>query len=161
VLGTPIDSARLLGFAGQPSKFTREDFDPGHFTVSVVLADPEARQIYLIQHAKLGRWLQPGGHIEGTDTSIVAAAVREAEEEAGYQLDEASAIPVALSIHRIPPWGAEPSHLHLDLQFLFRDVAADGASRGQLVGRWFALDSAEVRGALEHTRDRVMSLLPR
>lgn len=159
VLGLSIDSDRLLEFASRPSKFDRNDFEPGHFTASAVLADAGARQVYLIYHAKLERWLQPGGHIEATDTSIAAAAVREAEEETGFRLEEVNAIPVALSVHRIPAWGAEPSHLHLDLQFLFRTDGRGASSPAQLAGRWFALDSSEAAGALEHTRPRVLELL--
>ncbi len=106
VLGVPIEPELLLEFAREPSKFTRKDFEPGHFTVSAVLVDEDAKRVFLIRHPKLGRWLQPGGHIEDEDTSVVGAAVREAEEETGYRLDEATATPVALSIHRIPAWGA-------------------------------------------------------
>ena len=161
VFGMSIESERLLEFAAQPSKFTRHDFEPGHFTVSTVLADERTGRVFLIRHPKLGRWLQPGGHIEEADASVLAAAVREGKEETGYRIDQANASPVALSIHRIPAWGAEPSHLHLDLQFLF-SIADPGCSSGaELSGRWFSFDSQETAGALEHTRDRVQKLLRR
>ena len=159
VLGVPVESERVLELASQPSKFTRRDFEPGHFTASAVLADGDTNRIFLIRHPKLERWLQPGGHIEPTDTSIAAAAAREAEEETGFGVDRAAAVPVALSIHRIPAWGREPSHLHLDLQFLFRTEADSGCSRAELPGRWFSLDSPEAAGAFEHTRERIELLL--
>ena len=60
VLGTPLEPERLLEFSTEPSKFSRRDFEPGHFTVSAVLADGEANQVFLIYHPKLKRWLQPG-----------------------------------------------------------------------------------------------------
>jgi len=158
VFGVALEPDRLLAFAGRASKFTRHDFEPGHFTVSAVLADRAACKVFLIRHPKLGRWLQPGGHFEPADPSVRAAAVREALEETGYSLDAKAARPVALSIHRIPAWGREPSHLHLDLQFLF-DVTADAQrSPAQLRGRWFALSAEEASGALEHTLERVRLL---
>lgn len=161
VAGVPLESGQLLGFASQPSKYTRSDFEPGHFTVSAVLAEAQSCRVFLIYHAKLERWLQPGGHIEASDSSIAAAAVREAEEETGFRLETRAAKPVALSVHRIPAWGTEPSHLHLDLQFLFElPIGADRAG-AELEGRWVELASEEAAGALEYTRDRVQALLDR
>ena len=161
VFGVPIESERLIEFASQPSKFTRRDFEPGHFTVSAVLADEGTGQVFLIRHLKLGRWLQPGGHFEEADASVLAAAVREGEEETGYRIDQANASPVGLSIHRIPVWSAEPSHLHLDLQFLFPTAKSGCSSGAELSGGWFSFDSSETVGALEYTRDRVQKLLRR
>lgn len=159
VLGVPVEPERVLEFASQPSKFTRRDFEPGHFTASAVLADTDARRVFLIHHPKIERWLQPGGHFEAADTSVATAAAREAEEETGFGLDRAAAVPVALSIHRIAAWGREPSHLHLDLQFLFRLAVGSNRSGAELGGRWFSLDSPEAAGALEHTRERIELLL--
>ena len=159
VLGVPVEPERVLELASQPSKFTRRDFEPGHFTASAVLADGDTNRAFLIRHPKLERWLQPGGHIEPTDTSIAAAAAREAEEETGFGVDRAAVVPVALSIHRIPAWGREPSHLHLDLQFLFRLAVGSSRSDAELGGRWFSLDSPEAAGAFGHTRERIELLL--
>jgi 8-oxo-dGTP pyrophosphatase MutT (NUDIX family) len=117
--------------------------------------------VFLIEHPKLGRWLQPGGHIEPSDRSIAGAAVREAEEETGFRLHAADAIPVAISVHRIPAWKGEPSHLHLDLQFLFRVAARAERAEPELGGRWFDLSAPEIDGALEHTRGIVEALLER
>ncbi len=159
VLGVRVKAERLLEFASQPSKFTRQDFEPGHFTASAVLADGAANRVFLIHHPKIERWLQPGGHIEAADASVAAAAAREAEEETGFRLDRAAAVPVALSIHRIAAWGREPAHLHLDLQFLFRLAVGSSRSDAELGGRWFSLDSPEAAGAFEHTRERIELLL--
>jgi hypothetical protein len=39
-------------------------FVPGHGTGSVWIFDPRTRQVAMIFHNKLKRWLQPGGHAE-------------------------------------------------------------------------------------------------
>ncbi len=38
---------------------------PGHLTGSALVVDPDDRRILLLFHAKLQRWLQPGGHADG------------------------------------------------------------------------------------------------
>ena len=65
----------LLDAPGDP--FGRARFDPGHFTASAFVLAPDRRAILEVHHAKLGRWLQPGGHVESADDSLVSAAHRE------------------------------------------------------------------------------------
>jgi 8-oxo-dGTP pyrophosphatase MutT (NUDIX family) len=53
-----------------------------HFTGSAVVTD--GRRVALVHHRKLGRWLQPGGHVEANDgDDLLATALREAAEETG------------------------------------------------------------------------------
>ena len=50
-----------------------------HFTGSAVVTD--GRRVALVHHRKLGRWLQPGGHVETADgEDLLATALREADE---------------------------------------------------------------------------------
>lgn len=56
---------------------------PAHFTASCLVVDEAGERVLLTLHRKVGRWLQFGGHIEATDTSVAAAALREAVEESG------------------------------------------------------------------------------
>lgn len=96
--------------------FDRGYFQPGHFTASAFVLSPDRQQLLLIRHTKLHLWLQPGGHIEVHDETILEAALREVREETGLQdLDLLSPL-FDIDIHRIPAHGAEPEHLHHDLR---------------------------------------------
>lgn len=92
-----------------------------HFTGSALLLDEAAGRIALLHHAKLGRWLQPGGHAEAADDGLMQqTALREAREETGCDvvLHDASSKPIDVDMHLIPARGQEAAHFHLDLRFL-------------------------------------------
>lgn len=113
---------RMLALLHAPNDpFSRAHFAPGHFTASGFVMSPDAARLLLIHHRKLGRWLQPGGHIEAADADVIAAAHRELREEVGLSklVLEIEGV-FDLDVHTIPPLGAEPAHEHFDLRFLFR-----------------------------------------
>jgi ADP-ribose pyrophosphatase YjhB (NUDIX family) len=99
----------------------RDHFMPGHFTASAFIVSPSEDALLLIFHAKLKRWLQPGGHIEPDDVDLLAAARREAAEECGLsQLALLAPTPFDVDVHDIPPLKTDPAHAHFDVRFLFR-----------------------------------------
>jgi ADP-ribose pyrophosphatase YjhB (NUDIX family) len=110
-----------------------------HFTASAFVVDPGCDRTCLVRHEKLGRLLQPGGHIDDSDASVEAAAYREAREETELALEPhpRAPRPFDIDIHQIPPLGGEPAHLHLDVRFLVvgRGEPCDGAG-------WYELGSA-------------------
>jgi 8-oxo-dGTP pyrophosphatase MutT (NUDIX family) len=111
-----------------------------HFTASACVVDPAGERTCLVQHVKLGRRLQPGGHVEPDDESPARGALREAREETGLdvRLHPFAPRPLDVDIHEIPPLGDEPAHQHLDLRYL---VLADGGD--PLAGaEWVSLDEA-------------------
>jgi 8-oxo-dGTP pyrophosphatase MutT (NUDIX family) len=100
----------------------RDHFVPGHLTASGFVLSPDRNRVLLIEHTRLGRWLQPGGHIEESDTSFEGAARREIFEETG--LEELGCDPgmpglFDLDVHLIPAHSAEPEHVHYDLRYVF------------------------------------------
>ena len=93
----------------------RRNFQQGHVTAGAIV---------------LQRRLQPGGHIEAEDESVLAAAYRECEEEAGISeetlryiplTEQNEELPFAISVQDIPANTAkdEPRHYHYDFWYLF------------------------------------------
>ena len=101
-----------------PYPFSRDQFTPGHITTSGLVLSPDGGRLLIVHHRSLERWLLPGGHVEPTDSSIVAASAREVLEETGVAVS--SGILGGADVHGIPGKGREPYHLHHDLLFCFR-----------------------------------------
>lgn len=100
--------------------FDRTAYEPGHFTASAFVLDPDEERVLLIHHAKIGSWLQPGGHIDPDDSSPLLAARREVEEETGLSgLLAVTESIVDLDIHVFPERGEQPTHRHYDVRFAF------------------------------------------
>lgn len=145
----------LLG-AGEPG-LLRTHFTPGHFTASGFVTNPERSALALILHKKLNIWVQPGGHVEPSDATLAAAALREVQEE--LVLDDVAFAQDAvfdIDIHTIGARKDEPAHQHFDVRFLF--VTRDAKLRGSdevLDARWvqlaelqtFATDASVLRAA--------------
>jgi 8-oxo-dGTP pyrophosphatase MutT (NUDIX family) len=64
-------------------------------TVSVYIVRDGA--VLLHHHAKTGKWLPPGGHIE-LDEDPNEAAIREAKEETGFDVELAGTVPVTSDV---------------------------------------------------------------
>ena len=111
---------QLLDSPADP--FSRSHFRPGHFTSSSFILSPNQKSLLLILHSKLHRWLQPGGHIEPTDSTCIESAKREMKEEVGIIVDTSNEVENPLfdiDIHTIPARNLVPEHLHFDLRFVF------------------------------------------
>jgi 8-oxo-dGTP pyrophosphatase MutT (NUDIX family) len=135
--------------SGSPAAFSRTNPE-GHITASAVVARREDSAFLLVWHRKLARWLQPGGHLEESDRSIFAAAVREAREETGL---EGFTSPLGegifdLDVHPIPAHGPDPAHFHYDVRYLLLATPPEPAPRDGDV-RWFTLSGALEAGVDE------------
>lgn len=144
----------LAAFDALSAPFDQE-VDPVHVTGSGIVVGP--RGVVLLEHKRLGIWLQPGGHIDPGETPW-EAALRESREETGLEvrfagpLDE-TGVPelVHVDVH-----AGGRGHTHLDLRYLIDGGSADPAppeGESQLIG-WFEWDAAVdradpgLRGAL-------------
>jgi 8-oxo-dGTP pyrophosphatase MutT (NUDIX family) len=106
--------------------------------------------VLLTLHGRLGRWLQTGGHIEPTDTTLEAAAVREAHEESGLDDLLLNPSPLLLSRHEVPCGPVRPTY-HLDVQYLAlaHQVLNPEFGDESLDVRWFDHDQLpEVDGSV-------------
>jgi 8-oxo-dGTP pyrophosphatase MutT (NUDIX family) len=114
------DRCTMLRLAEELDRPLSRDEKAAHFTASAFVIDEAAERICLVQHEKLGRLLQPGGHLEETDLSLEAAALREAVEETALavELHPSAPRPFDLDIHEIPERPGEPPHWHLDVRYL-------------------------------------------
>ncbi len=116
---------------------------PGHITGSAFVVDEDFSAALFVHHAKLGKWLQPGGHCEWGETAL-SAARREAEEETG--IAPRSLVmdgPFDIDIHEIPARGKVPAHLHLDIRYLFVSprIEVRGNEESHAVA-WLSFDEA-------------------
>lgn len=113
--------------ASEQSLISRKNFF-GHITASAIVLDSTLSKILLVHHKNLGKFIQPGGHIDETDEIFSQAAIRELAEETGLTniLPISSGfnnydIPVDIDIHTIPEniKKQEPAHLHFDFRYVF------------------------------------------
>ena len=92
----------------------------GHLTASAWVVNHEATHGLVLLHAKIGRWLQPGGHADG-EASLAFVALREATEETGIEGLEVWSDPIDIDVHLfVNRTRTEPDHLHFDVRFLIR-----------------------------------------
>jgi len=132
--------------------------DPVHVTASAVVVG--VRGTVLHRHRLLGRWLQPGGHIEAGE-SPPEAARREVAEETGLDAQHPFGDPLLLrlDVHRA---GEALGHTHLDLCYLLTGPDEDPApAPGESPeASWWGWDDARgvaddvLRRALDAARSR-------
>ncbi|MFE0640556.1 NUDIX domain-containing protein [Streptomyces sp. NPDC058877] len=100
---------------------------PGHVTCGAVVIDRRRRVLHVRHKATGGLLLTPGGHVEASDGTLLAAALREIEEETGIPASglvltaEFRGEPIDINVHDITPDLAkgEPAHQHYDVRFVF------------------------------------------
>lgn len=158
----PEENARLEPFleflAQTDAAFYADRQHPvGHVTTSGFLLSEKGDMLLLIQHLKLNRSLQPGGHVE-KDATLLASALREIREEVGLSKDQLTlcqpdTLPIDIDPHRIPARPNQPEHWHFDFRYLFRVSAAAVETIQHQVEEvahpaWFGWDSPEILALL-------------
>jgi 8-oxo-dGTP pyrophosphatase MutT (NUDIX family) len=135
--------------AARPRDWWKRATIPGHVTGSAWILNQLHTHALLLHHQKLNLWVQPGGHLDDTDVTPAAGALREALEETGNPtLALAGDVLFDVDIHSIPARPAragklvaEPVHIHYDARYLI--TAADHRvtiSEESLGARWIRLE---------------------
>ncbi|WP_419945372.1 NUDIX hydrolase [Candidatus Poriferisodalis sp.] len=111
---------RLLAFAARHPDALHRSCETGHLTASAWVVNHDATRGLVLLHAKIGRWLQPGGHADGEPT-LWGVALREATEEIGIGGLEVWTEPIDVDVHLfVNRRDREPSHLHFDVRYVVR-----------------------------------------
>ncbi|MFI0777662.1 NUDIX domain-containing protein [Streptomyces sp. NPDC021212] len=118
--------AGLLAVLDGPADPSSRATLPGHVTCSAVVIDRDRRVLHL-GHKVSGQLLASGGHIEGSDRSLLAAALREVSGETGIHsghlclTPQFLGAPIDIDVHHIDadPAKGEPAHEHYDFRFAF------------------------------------------
>ncbi|EHK87688.1 NUDIX hydrolase [Saccharomonospora azurea] len=149
----PAEAAQLtvpMRLLSGGSGFASRRTFPMHATVGALLVR-NGTEVLLVQHRAYGITLQPGGHLESTDTTLVDAALRELTEETGVHADTvfpASTDPVYVEYGPVParPEKNEPPHYHLDFGYAFTTAHAKvgRVQESEVTGAgWYPLATAE------------------
>jgi 8-oxo-dGTP pyrophosphatase MutT (NUDIX family) len=118
----------LIDQLSKPDQLVSRKNFVGHITASGFVLDKTRRKVVLIKHLVLDKFLQPGGHVELEDDSLLSAAIREIKEETGLErfsnleiLSNNLEIPLDINSHYIPENSkkGEPAHFHHDFRFCF------------------------------------------
>ena len=137
--------ARICTFVQDtPGAFTRDPNIGGHITGSMFVLSQDRTSVLLSLHAKLGIWIQPGGHCDGIADARFTA-LKEAYEESGLARVRLLSDDVFdVDIHDIPAFGTDPAHLHYDIRFLAQVEAGEIViSDESLDLRWIPLDDLD------------------
>lgn len=121
-----IDDARDQDMADRTTKLIKEQelafskkLLTGHVTASAFVINMKRDKVLLTHHAKLGKWLQLGGHCDGIKDPLFNAH-KEAYEESGLtRIEPLSKSILDIDIHPKPEHNGVPSHSHYDIRYLF------------------------------------------
>ena len=81
-----------------------------HLVASVFVFNPKDRKFLMIKHKKVGKWLQPGGHLEKGEEPH-EAGMREVFEETGISVKIINKLAISEYI-------SEKTHVHVDFSYL-------------------------------------------
>ena len=105
-----------------------------HLVTSVFVFNPENQKFLMIKHKKVGKWLQPGGHLEKGEKPH-EAGIREVFEETGIKVRIMNQLAISEYI-------SEKTHVHVDFSYLAYPLEnqKETVNHGETDGlSWFSL----------------------
>lgn len=135
--------ADFASFFGEDGGPVHRESGPDHLTASCVVFDASLQHTLLVFHRKGQFWVQPGGHVEDGDDSVVSAALRELREETGVVVEPPLA-PLAYDLdhHGLSSrFGACASHLDIGIAVVVDREAALTVSEESEDVRWWPIDA--------------------
>lgn len=140
----------------------------GHVCASALVLNEAQDKVLFIHHKAMNFWMQPGGHFDATDPSLLDAAEREVREETGLtqlQLHPwhlVRAVPFDIHTHPIAarPEKDEGEHFHHDYIFLLISKGNDTSLQAEEIedARWIPLTELHTYPGLR-LRDRFLPKL--
>ena len=137
----------------------------GHFTGSAILLSVDHKKTLLVYHPSFEKWIQPGGHIENSET-IEETILRETEEETGIQRESLQFIKKQgqhlsfLHVFDVPenPKKNRPPHQHFNICLFLtyhQETTVDDilVSVESLPTKWFSLSCIDQIETDEATKD--------
>ena len=145
-----LDAAARQGGDAYGREMAGEEPHWGHVTGSAWIVNRDLSRTVLVHHAKLDKWVQPGGHCD-SESDVAAVAQREAVEETGLRVELVSPEIFDIDAHEIPEYWRTPPHVHYDVRFLLcaddkQEIIVSDESHAVL---WFDLDEAQKRSGEE------------
>jgi len=139
-----VFKGKMLAFVKQYNNCFERSLEVGHITASAWLLNKDQTKALLMHHTKLDKWLQLGGHCDGSP-DVLAVTIKEAQEESGIM----NIAPVSqkifdIDIHLIPENKKEKAHYHYDVRFLLCVTSDEKISQNQESKelRWISQDKA-------------------
>lgn len=114
----------LLAFCAEHADALDRSCEEGHLTGSACVIEQGTGRLAFLLHAKVGRWLQPGGHADG-EANLTQVALDEASEETGLVGLVVARPAVDIDVHVFDAPG-EPQHFHFDVRHLV--LAPEGST---------------------------------
>jgi 8-oxo-dGTP pyrophosphatase MutT (NUDIX family) len=159
------DLARLREQLAMPQPMFHRTNMVGHITASGLVVNPDG-EVLLVGHLGLGKWLQPGGHVDDGDDEIRLAAEREIREETGVTAialhpwhAEHDGQPADIDTHPIParPEKCEGKHWHHDCLFVFvaERTPLERQEEEVSAAAWCAIDDPRVPDRLRRVLSRI------
>lgn len=115
---------RTLEFVKENKDCFERELRQGHVTASAWVVSPDRGKVLLMEHRKLMKWFQPGGHCDG-DPNVLGVAIKETQEETGVKARPVSLAIFDVDVHLIPANPKDAAHYHYDIRFLLEADPAD------------------------------------